>query len=85
MLNPTENTYRRLANAMQQALLIPEGDALVFIIGKGNEGNNLEALETWVKEALPTFEEDLALAVLPLLMTRLEQTMNYWGACNEPV
>lgn len=52
MLNPTENTYRRLANAMQQALLIPEGDALVFIIGKGTEDSNLEALETWVKEAL---------------------------------
>ena len=79
MLNPTENTYRRLANAMQQALLIPEGDALVFIIGKGTEDSNLEALETWVKEALPAFEDDLALAALPLLMSRLEQTMNHWG------
>lgn len=85
MLNINNQTYRRLAEAMQHALLIPEGDTLVFMIGKGNEGNNLEALEAWVKEALPTFEEDLALAALPLLMTRLEQTMNHWGACNEPV
>ena len=40
MLNPTVSTYRRLAKAMQHAMQIPEGDALVFLIGKGNEHSN---------------------------------------------
>lgn len=80
MLNLNGQTHRRLAKAMQQAMLIPEGDELVFIIGSGNESSNLEALETWVKESLDVLESDLALAVLPLLLNRLEQTINHWSA-----
>ena len=38
-------TSRRLAKAMQHAMQIPDGDGLVFLIGKGNELSNLEALE----------------------------------------
>ncbi|MFT0212195.1 hypothetical protein VQ643_06210 [Pseudomonas sp. F1_0610] len=79
MLNLNGQTHRRLAEAMQQAMLIPEGDELVFVIGRGNESSNLEALETWVKESLDVLEDDLALAVLPLLLNRLGQTINHWS------
>ncbi len=80
MPNPTRNTYRRLAKAMQHAMQIPEGDALVFLIGKGNEHSNLEALETWVKETLCTLEDEFGVAMLPFLLDRLELTMNQWSA-----
>mgnify|MGYP001159416559 FL=1 len=76
----SRHTCRRLACAMQAALQIPEGDALVFMIGRGTESSNLSALETWVRETLPQFEEDCSLAVLPLLLERLERTLNQWGA-----
>ncbi len=80
MLNPTGSTYRRLAKAMQHAMQIPEGDALVFLIGKGSEHNNLEALETFVKETFSTLEDECGVLMLPLLMDRLEQTLNHWSA-----
>lgn len=80
MHNFNGQTCRRLAEAMQRAMMIPEGDEFVFLIGSGNESSNLEALETWVKESLDAFEDDLALAVLPLLLIRLEQTINHWSA-----
>ena len=80
MLNPTGSTYRRLAQAIQHAMQIPHGDGLVFLIGKGNESNNLEALETWVRETLCTLEEECGVAMLPFLLDRLEQTMNQWSA-----
>lgn len=76
----SRNTCRRLASAMQAALQIPEGDALVFLIGQGTESSNLAALETWVRETLPQFEEECGCAVLPYLLERLERTLNQWGA-----
>lgn len=80
MLNHTVSTYRRLAKAMQLALQIPDGDGLVFLIGKGNEQSNLEALETWIKETLCTLEDECGVAMLPFLLDRLEQTMDQWSA-----
>lgn len=80
MLEVSQHTCRRLACAMQIALQIPEGDAFVFLIGRGHEPSNLAALETWVKETLPQLEEECGRAVLPYLMDRLEQAMNQWGA-----
>lgn len=80
MLNPTISTYRRLAKAMQYAMQIPEGDALVFLIGNGNEHSNLEAIETFVKETVLTLEDEYGVIMLPLLLDRLEQTLNHWSA-----
>lgn len=65
---------------MQVALQIPDGDALVFVIGQGTESSNLAALETWVRETLPQLEEECGRAVLPFLLERLERTLNHWGA-----
>lgn len=76
----SHTTCKRLASAMQVALHIPEGDALVFLIGRGTESSNLAALETWVRETLPQFEEECGRAVLPHLLERLERTLNQWGA-----
>ena len=79
MLNCSNTTHRRLAQAMQVAMHIPDGDALVFLIGKGNERSNLDALETWVKETLPAFDDEYGKVVLPFLIDRLEQTLSCWG------
>lgn len=80
MLELSQHTCRRLASAMQVALQIPEGNALVFLIGRGHEHSNLAALETWVKETLPQLEEECGVAVLPYLVGRLQQAMDQWGA-----
>ena len=58
MLNLNNQIYRRLAKAMQHATQIPEGDALVFLIGNGNEHSNLAAIETFVKETVLTLEDE---------------------------
>lgn len=73
-------TYRRLAKAMQYAMQIPDGDTLVFLIGKGNEQSNLEALETFVEETMLALEDECSVVMLPLLLDRLEQTLNHWSA-----
>jgi len=80
MHNFSRNTCRRLASAIQATLQIPEGDALVFVIGRGTESSNLAALETWVRETLPKFEEECGHVVLPYLLERLERTLDHWGA-----
>ena len=80
MLNLNNQICRRLAKAMQHAMQIPEGDALVFLIGNGNEHSNLEAIETFVKETVLTLEDDYGVIILPLLLDRLEQTLNHWSA-----
>lgn len=80
MLNLNNQICRRLAKAMQHAMLIPEGDALVFLIGNGNEHSNLEAIETFVKETVLTLEDEYGVIMLPLLLDRLEQTLNHWSA-----
>ncbi|WOD11546.1 hypothetical protein RPW65_01295 [Pseudomonas sp. NyZ704] len=80
MINVSHRTCRRLASAIQVALRIPDGDALVFLIGRGHEASNLDALETWVKETLPQLEEECGKAVLPYLLVHLESTMERWGA-----
>lgn len=80
MLNLNNQICRRLAKAMQHAMQIPEGDALVFLIGNGNEHSNLEAIETFVKETVLTLEDDYGVIMLPLLLDRLEQTLNHWSA-----
>ncbi len=80
MLNPAGSTYRRLAKATQHAMRISDGDELVFLIGKGSECSNLEALETFVKETILTLEDECGVIMLPLLLDRLEQTLNHWSA-----
>lgn len=76
----SHSIYRRLASAMQVALQIPEGDALVCLIGQGTEPSNLAALETWVRATLPQLEEECGHAALPYLMDRLERTLDQWRA-----
>lgn len=80
MLNLNNQICRRLAKAMQHAMQISDGDELVFLIGKGSECSNLEALETFVKETILTLEDECGVIVLPLLLDRLEQTLSHWSA-----
>lgn len=80
MLNLNNQICHRLAKAMQHAMQIPEGDALVFLIGNGNEHSNLEAIETFVKETVLMLEDEYGVIMLPLLLDRLEQTLNHWSA-----
>lgn len=41
-------TYRNLAAALMVMNFIPEGNALIAVLGRGNEYSNQRAIETWL-------------------------------------
>ncbi|MEW8463039.1 MAG: hypothetical protein G8D90_14335 [gamma proteobacterium symbiont of Clathrolucina costata] len=41
-------TYRNLAAALMAKKFIPEGNALIAVLGSGNEYSNQRAIETWL-------------------------------------
>ena len=41
-------TYRNLAAALMAMSFIPEGNALIAVLGSGNEYSNQRAIETWL-------------------------------------
>lgn len=41
-------TYRNLAAALMVMSFIPEGNALIAVLGRGNEYSNQRAIETWL-------------------------------------
>lgn len=44
-----EDRNRQLAKAVALLIHLPEGDALVPLLGNGGERSNLEALDAWIK------------------------------------
>ena len=67
---------RQIAESVNLLANLPKGDALVHLIGNGNEASNLEALGSWVQE-----QEDLLLINRPdhrveQLIFRLKNRLN---------
>ena len=42
------STYRNLAAALMVTISIPEGNALIAVLGTGNEYSNQRAIESWL-------------------------------------
>ena len=66
----------RLASALVLSMQIPEGSALVCILGQGDESSNLSALSNWVEKELCKMDEDNLIDPLPVLIGNLERTLN---------
>jgi hypothetical protein len=74
----TETQIRRLAEALGSAFRIAEGAGLVWVLGTGAEGDNREALTHWVRVQVSALDAEVAGALLPVLLRRLERTLKSW-------
>lgn len=77
-----EKHYSRIMNRLTDALVvsfgIPEGQELIAVLGHGHESNNREAVRSWVALALQNPDLPMAVAAMPHLVRRLENTFSDW-------
>lgn len=71
----TNGQVRHLAQTLGYAFRIADGGGLVFVLGNGKQHDNHEALAHWVKQQVTTLDPELAGALLPILIGRLEKTL----------
>lgn len=45
----TDRKAQKIANSVNLMAQLPEGDALVHVLGDGSESTNLEALRHWIE------------------------------------
>jgi hypothetical protein len=74
----TEGQVRRLAEVLGHAFRIAEGAGLVGVLGTGAERDNREALVHWVRGQVLALDTEVAGALLPVLIRRLERTLKTW-------
>jgi hypothetical protein len=74
----TEAQVRRLAEVLGHAFRIGEGAALVWVLGSGSERDNHEALVHWVRGQVLELDAEVAGALLPVLLRRLERVLRDW-------
>lgn len=74
----TNGQVQHLAQTLGYAFRIAEGGGLVFVLGNGKQHDNREALAHWVREQVTTLDPELAGALLPILIARLEKTLHDW-------
>lgn len=74
----TETQIQRLAEVLGHAFRIAEGAGLVWVLGSGAERNNREALAHWVRCQVAEFDAEVAGALLPVLLRRLERRLRDW-------
>ena len=74
----TETQIRRLAEALGSAFRIAEGAGLVWVLGTGAEADNRAALAHWVRVQVSALDAEVAGALLPVLLRRLERTLKTW-------
>ena len=67
---------RNLANVLMIKLHITPGMSLVYILGKGNEHSNQEALETWLMKQFSISEINSMSAPLEQLTDALRTHLN---------
>lgn len=80
----TTKTIEQLARTIDLIIQLPEGDALVQLIGNGEQNNNQQALEYWISQQadlldLETGNERL-IRYVDRLKERLENFYDYVAA-----
>lgn len=74
----TQAQLRRLAEVLGHAFRIGEGAGLVWVLGTGAERDNREALVHWVRGQVLELDAEVAGALLPVLLKRLERALKDW-------
>ncbi len=82
ILKPKRNpVVMRLAKSLAATYNVPQReDELVMIFGSGDESNNLQAIESWVRNSLFDIDEPMALDMLNHLVHRFGETLEQWEA-----
>ena len=77
----TTKTIEQLARTIDLIIQLPEGDALVQIIGNGEQNNNQQALEYWISQQADLLElepgNERLMRCVDRLKERLESVYEY--------
>jgi|GEM_PF-2465747 len=65
----------RLASALAVTMQIPQGTALVYILGNGDESSNTAALASWVETKLSQLDFEDQQDPLTYLIAQLEREL----------
>ena len=79
----TNGQVHHLAQTLGYAFRIADGGGLVFVLGNGEQHDNHQALAHWVKQQVTTLDRELAGALLPILIGRLEKTLRAYEVDGE--
>ena len=71
----TNRKAQQIANSINMVAQLPEGDALVHILGDGNEATNIEALSHWIQMQVDLLSIEKADYMLEQLVHRLHNKL----------
>jgi len=71
----TNRKAQQIANSINMVTQLPEGDALVHILGDGNEVTNIEALSHWIQMQVDLLNIEKADYMLEQLVHRLHNKL----------
>ena len=73
-----DTQIQRLAEVLARAFGIAAGQDLVAVLGAGWARDNREALTGWVRAEIGALDPEVAGALLPILINRLERRLRAW-------
>ena len=76
----TNRKAQQIANSINLIAQLPEGDALVHILGDGDESSNIEALSHWVQMQIDLLSIEKAEYMLEQLIHRLYSKLNAFNS-----
>ena len=71
----TNRKVQQIANSINMVAQLPDGDALVQILGDGNESTNIDAVSHWVQSQEDLLSIDKADYMLEQLVHRLHNKL----------
>lgn len=77
----TNRKTQQIANSINLLAQLPDGDALVHVLGDGDEITNLEALGHWVEGQEDLLELDKPDFMVEQLIHRLHNKLDAFNSC----
>ena len=71
----------QIANSINLVAHLPEGDALVYILGDGSESSNIEALSHWIQGQLDLLSLTQPDFMVEQLIHRLYNKLDGFNSC----
>lgn len=72
----TNRKAQQIANSINMVAQLPDGDALVHILGDGDENSNIEALSHWIQMQVDILSIEKADYMLEQLVHRLHNKLS---------
>ena len=77
----TNQKTKRIANSINLIAHLPEGDSLVYLLGTGDESNNLDALTSWVDQQSDLLTIEQPHFMIEQLTHRLQNKIHDMNSC----